>query len=759
MGLRRFLVLTTLALGIYFSGGAELYSFFDSIFEKDTNVILVTIDTLQAKSLGLYGYSKDISPHIDDFAKDGVVFYNAFVVSNLTVPSHASILSSKQVAEHGVMNNRSTKIDPNVVLLPEILKENDYNTFATVAMSGLNPESSGLGKGFDYFSRTSDKKFKKKMPEVGIRASDITNSFIDWCENRRKGKFFAWIHYYDPHTYYIPPPEFNKFTKVDPLKFWKEIDRKRRKKEKFTVEDLRIGRALYDGEILYTDHEVGRLIEFLKKEGLYDDTLIVITNDHGEDVEDHGPYFFGHRTLFDEITKSVLIMKFPKGFLGNIKGKVDALVASTDIAPTILDYLDIEIPNSFSGRSLMPLINKDKKRIRDYVIIEEMDYMGYGIIFPDARYFYCQDDKGNFVEEFYDVKTDPAQSNNLIFTNASELKFAKSILRDWEDKGFITTEIDKGYQGDITTYHQNFFYLQANFSEEKKVIRYKLGENLKNKDFVLNLAEYGREGGRRQSIKRDFLKPNFLKDTKFKRSEDYSIRIKNNQNKICLYSRKIPIKYEHTWSLGFDYYTYSIDVYKDNPLVEVTVHFFAWLADGKSFWLKGKTQRAEKTVSEAGAWKHINYVKHFTDDYKAIGMMIEINGRGTVWLDNPMIGKMLKPFPANPWNDPDLKTNVVGDPDFTIFTGGGVISSLPFKSRLKSLMKKESESTPAGYSIFIYADEENLYFTLSGYPDETLYVELGGYIGSAQAAIKKAEESKGLTEEDIENLKALGYIQ
>ena len=119
------------------------------------------------------------------------------------------------------------RIDSNVTLLPEIMEGNGYNTFASVAISFLS-HPSGLDRGFKKISDYRDPDYKKKEPGfAGARASGITNSFIGWMKNENPEKFFAWLHYYDPHTFYTPPKEFNKFTSGDPFLLWKEIQKKR----------------------------------------------------------------------------------------------------------------------------------------------------------------------------------------------------------------------------------------------------------------------------------------------------------------------------------------------------------------------------------------------------------------------------------------------------------------------------------------------------------------------------------------------------
>jgi len=745
------------------------FGFFDFVFEDNTSVILITIDTLQAKSLGVYGYSRDISPNIDEFAQDSFVFDNTFVMCNNTTPSHASILSSRHLSEHGILNNYQTKLDPNVVLLPEILRGRGYKTFASVSVFMLNPRISGLGKGFDSFSEHNDPDYKMLVDEkVGVRGSGVTDSFMGWYRKNEPKKFFAWLHYYDPHSAYVPPKEFNRFTNVNPHEFWKKIENE--DCMNYSRKVLKTGRDLYDGEILYTDHEIGRVMNFLKKESLYDDALIVLTSDHGEDIEDHGP-FFNHTNLFDEVLRGVLIIKLPKGFFFNTTGRTGALVASIDIAPTILDYLNIDIPDYFSGYSLLPLIEKKRKSVRDYIISEMANNMGFACILPGQRFFsYMEGRKKAAKREFYDVANDPKQLNDLSAFCPQGMKIAEKILQDWRQDSILGAEIDEPYghqeQGDpgvghsfssdLATYHGSFFYLQMNFSNKKKA-KFRLGKNLKDKDLVLNLAEFGRLNGKRYNLKEDFLTQKASKDNDFKRSEDYSIKKPSEYMTLKCSSRKIPIKKDLKTRHG-EYYSYSLDVFIKDPGTKVRVDFLAWEGPNEPSVISMGTRRATKTVTVSGEWKHVFYVINYADLYDRISMEVEITGGSPVWLDNPEIRIFSDPFHCNPWNDPDLKEGVLNS-KITLVAGNKEISNLPFSTRLCRMKELRSNFLDGDYSIGIFFDGDDLYFSFdSKYPNETLYVELGGYVGCSDDSLKKADESTILSKEEIENLKALGYI-
>ena len=751
--------------------------------EKDISILLITLDTFQMKSLGVYGNKLNLCPNIDQIAKNGFIFDNAFCVCNRTAPSHASILSSNYISEHGVINNYTTKVDPNVILLPEILKELGYSTFASVSTHILNPENCGLDRGFDHFSRHDDPDFKIWIERIGVRGLGVTNSFFGWFKKKRPQKFFVWLHYFDAHTEYFPPSSSNSLSDEETLNFWVEND-KRKSWEEYDKNVLDTGRVLYNGETKYMDHEIGRLVNFLKEEEKYDDTLIIITNDHGENVEEHKP-FFGHSTLFDEVIRSPLIFKLPdRRFLGCVKGRSKSLSSSIDIAPTILDYMGINIPESFSGNTLLPIMKDPESSIRDYLINEMTDNLGFGVIFSSGRFFsyldieqYKMDFKNtslqpdtyliqnyrptDFRKEYYDITKDPVQKIDQAKSNPTKMKEAEKLLDDWRQKGIYHAYIDNPcYYGDFTGFHRNFFYVQMNFSN-KKTARFKLGKELMDKDFVLNLAETGRVYGRKFDLKGEFVSSRTEKDKDFKRSKDYSLKIENIGNEsMQLKSDVLPVNFEEIWhwSLSWDFYTYSVDLFIEDPGVTVKLYSFSWTDEFEGDWRENDPEIYSESTSKIGEWQHLEFVRQYGENCKSIGMMIEIDGKGTVWMDNPLIDKILNPFPVDPWNDPDLKEEITEDSDIALSAGDNREIILPFAIKFSEINSSNITGLEKINWILIHRDDTNLYITYDGKPDKTLYVELGGYIGNAEDNLKKADESKGLTKEDIDQLKALGYI-
>ena len=291
----------------------------------------------------------------------------------------------------------------------------------------------------------------------------------------------------------------------------------------------------------------------------------------------------------------------------------------------------------------------------------------------------------------------------------------------------------------------------------KKTAKFKLGKNLLGKDFVLYNAEWGKKA-RSFDLKEDFVQPITTRDTEFKLSRDFSVRIENKKDKLRIYSNKIPVTLEQNLYPYKDIYLYTVDIFIKEPGVNVKTYAFAWMDDAETFWIRGKTRREDRTVSEKGTWHKISMIKEYDSKFKAVGMMIEVLGEGTVWIDKPEIRKLLHPFAA-PWNDPFLKEDISKNEKISIICGSKVNFSIPFIEKIKKLYPPQTQNYNDNHRITIKLDGPDLCFTFDGAYDETLYVELGGYIGSARENLKKAQEGKVLSNADIENLKALGYIE
>jgi arylsulfatase A-like enzyme/Tfp pilus assembly protein PilF len=290
--------------------------------QKRPNLLLITIDTLRADHVGVYGAATGATPTLDALAADGVRFDQVQTAAPLTGPSHATILTGLYPPMHGVRNNVVFSLGKEDVTLATRLKQRGY---ATAAFVGAYPVAAafGFGQGFDTFNE----EFHESNPgEQGAerRANEVADAAIRWLSGGVAAPFFAWVHFYDPHAPYDPPPPY---------------------RERFA------GRP-YDGEIAFTDAQVKRVLDALEQSGRRDDTVIMLLADHGEGLSDH-----------DELTHAVLVyqstMRVPMivAGVGVPRGRlVTSRVGTIDVLPTALGLLGIDADKALLGRDLRSLM-------------------------------------------------------------------------------------------------------------------------------------------------------------------------------------------------------------------------------------------------------------------------------------------------------------------------------------------------------------------------------------------------------------------
>jgi arylsulfatase A-like enzyme/Tfp pilus assembly protein PilF len=363
---------------------------------KDTlNIILITIDTLRADHLGCYGYDSIKTPHIDRLAKDGILFSNAYSPSPLTFPSHVSIMTGQYPIQHGIQNNGTFIFQDSANTLAEILQKMDYRTGAVVS-SYVLASHFGLNQGFDdyddyFFQKKGEIQDHSQNERIGEAVTDISKK---WLQKNHKKPFFLWVHYFDPHSPYEPPPPFDNLYKEKP----------------------------YDGEIAYTDKCLGVLLEEINKLSLLKNTCIIVVGDHGEGLWEHNEQTHG-LFIYDTTLKVPLIISYPKRFQkGN---KVASLVGTVDIMPTILEMLGVKSEEFFvQGASLVHfLTEKDKDMKRDLYCESQYPKLNLnwapleGIVTYDGwKYIYAPK------PELYNLKEDPQENKNLLSISPQKAK-------------------------------------------------------------------------------------------------------------------------------------------------------------------------------------------------------------------------------------------------------------------------------------------------------------------------------------------------
>jgi tetratricopeptide (TPR) repeat protein len=361
-------------------------------------IILISIDTLRADHLPVYGYRKVKTPAIDALAADGIVFERAYAHSPQTLPSHTAILTGQLPFETGVRDNVGFTLRDDQATLAGRLRERGYVTGGVVSAFVLRKET-GIGRGFDFF----DSQLPPAAPDLPMgqvqRTGGESLAIAErWMQGLSSSKFFLFFHVYDPHTPYTPPERFAQY-------------------------------APYDGEIAYTDEVVGQLVAWLKDRNWYDPALIVFLSDHGEGLGDHGELEHG-LFLYDETIRVPFIVKLPKGV--GAGRRISTPVQHIDLVPTILDWLQVKVPASLHGRSLRTLLEgKEGGAPKNEAPFYSEAFYGryhfgwselYGL--TDARYRYIRAPR----PELYDLQNDPREKQNLVADRPQAVAAARGTL-------------------------------------------------------------------------------------------------------------------------------------------------------------------------------------------------------------------------------------------------------------------------------------------------------------------------------------------
>jgi arylsulfatase A-like enzyme len=316
------------------------------------NVLLVTIETTRADHLSTYGYARETSPAITAFAASGVLFERAGVAIPRTNPSLASLMTSRYPHEHGV-RNLLLPLEPENRTLAEVLRAAGYATGAVQTHPRLIA-ASGFAQGFDAYL---DAFTEHPLAEQACARAEA------WIDGRGSGgrPWFLWLHLMDPHWTYDPPAAWRTFAGPDPrpARLYADLAARRRTigpvifRNAMPADEVAAFVDLYDSEIRYTDHAIGGLLAALDRRGLRDGTIVVLTADHGESLGENG-YFFEHGDLGSEAEVHVPLVVRAPGLPAGVR--VGATVGQLDVAPTVLDLLDLAGDGSFRGTSLLPLL-------------------------------------------------------------------------------------------------------------------------------------------------------------------------------------------------------------------------------------------------------------------------------------------------------------------------------------------------------------------------------------------------------------------
>lgn len=430
---------------LFFPGrGFSLASSIKS-FNAKPNVLLITIDSLRPDHMGIYGYPLPTTPHIDKIASEGILFKNAFTQGGWTSPAMISVFTSMYPNVHTVearpdrfpcaknsLLQKWIEAGYNVPGVEKVVKENNY---------------SNLG-----FQIRKDYAF------------DLV-SLKNWIKKNRSKPFFSWYHINKtPHLPYNPEKPFDTLFLPKGFSFTPSIRTRLEKikknmlisKDSLTLQydDIVPIKALYDGEVRMADNVVFEIYTFLAQEGLLDNTILVITADHGEELMDHG--FIGHAstslngTLYNEIIHVPLILRYPPEFPKGKRQTVEDVVESIDIVPTLMEIAEVPGYKGVQGRSLLKLLRGKELSWKNYAF-SETTTCGFqcktGKKYSKIRIVSIFSSKWKFITrqepemakfELYDLEKDPGEKLNVVRNHPEIAKMFKDLLIRWYYKNSIS---------------------------------------------------------------------------------------------------------------------------------------------------------------------------------------------------------------------------------------------------------------------------------------------------------------------------------
>jgi arylsulfatase A-like enzyme len=405
------------------------------------NLILVSLDTTRADHLGCYGWGRNTSPHLDRLAEGGAVFENCFSPSIPTHPAHTSMLTGRDVMQHQIVaQGGQAELAPQIPTLAERLRAHGYFTAA----------ADNLGRWFQRgFDRYQGYRWARDPAGAWRKGEAVLAAALDVLNEAaaQPKPFFLFVHFWDPHTPYLPPPPFDRiFYRGD------ETDPAHRTMDPVLAfppfmhyfrqwmgqaRDIEFPKAQYDAEIAYMDCCLQHLVQRLAELDLTANTLLVLTADHGEELDEH-QMWFDHHGLYDTNLRVPLVLSLP----GTIPAgrRLPGTVRLIDIVPSVLELLGVPVPaEAFEGRSFVPLLSGSRSEgTADTLYLTECTWMRKrGLRTPDWKLIVARDTPdlhGRPPVELYDLRADPGEQRNLAPARPDVVERLRRDLLAWVER-------------------------------------------------------------------------------------------------------------------------------------------------------------------------------------------------------------------------------------------------------------------------------------------------------------------------------------
>jgi arylsulfatase A-like enzyme len=389
--------------------------------EDIPNVILILIDSVRPDHLGCYGYDRNTSPHIDEFASEAILFRNAIASAPWSTPSVASILTGHYPHILGIEDN-PVVLNERYLFLAEVLRAYGYRTKAVISDLLLS-EILELDQGFDSYDQE-----EAKGPGH-VSSPGVTEKATEFVRKNRDSRFFLFLHYADPRPDYVLHEAYDYYPAYDgPLKSGQHIDDIREQAPDLSTEDVNYIVALYDSEISFADEYIGSFLDNLKEIGLYDDSFIIITANHGQEFMERGDYWIGNgRTLYRELIRVPLITKLPRSLKGRV---IEEGVGLVDLNQTIITSAGLKIPEGYEydGQPLS-LSGDEQVDTRPIFVTTEKGATLQAVIKDGWKLIF---DSETRLTRLYNLAQDPAESKDVASSHAEKLREMETLLYEWD---------------------------------------------------------------------------------------------------------------------------------------------------------------------------------------------------------------------------------------------------------------------------------------------------------------------------------------